>query len=75
MSGEHSGLYTTSLKALHEVSYVDVYRHCKKALLNMPSVDAVYINGGGWDAAPAIESLERDLKKAKSFWRWPPRCD
>lgn len=67
MSGEPSGLYTTSLRALDEVSYMDVYRHCKKALLNMPSVDAVYINGGGWDAAPAIESLERDLK-IKVVW-------
>ena len=36
--------------------------NCKRALLNMPSVDAVYINGDGWDAAPAIESLDRDLK-------------
>jgi maleate cis-trans isomerase len=24
-------------------------------------VDAIYINGGGWDAPPAIELLERDL--------------
>jgi len=67
MSGESSGLYTTSLRALDEVSYTDVYRHCKKALLKMPSVDAVYINGGGWDAAPAIEVLERDLK-IKVVW-------
>jgi maleate cis-trans isomerase len=28
----------------------------------MPPVDALYINGGGWDAAPAIDYLERDLK-------------
>jgi maleate cis-trans isomerase len=61
MSGEGSGLYTTSLRALDEVSYVDVYRHCKKALLKLPPVDGLYINGGGWDAAPAIEFLERDL--------------
>lgn len=67
LSGESAGLYTTSLKGLDEVSYVDVYRHCKKALLSMPSVDAVYINGGGWDAAPAIEFLERDLK-IKVVW-------
>jgi hypothetical protein len=30
-------------------------------------VDAVYINGGGWDAAPAIDYLERDLK-IKVVW-------
>jgi len=66
-TGESSGLYTTSLMALDEVSYMDVYRHCKKALLKMPSVEAVYINGGGWDASPAIDFLERDLK-IKVIW-------
>ena len=45
MTGESSGLYTTSLMALDEVSHMDVYRHCKRALANMPTVDAVYING------------------------------
>jgi maleate cis-trans isomerase len=67
VSGESSGLYTTSLRALDEVSSVEVYRHCKKALLDMVSVDAVYINGGGWDAAPAIEFIERDLN-TKVVW-------
>jgi maleate cis-trans isomerase len=67
MTGESSGLYTTSLMALDEVSHMDVYRHCKRALAKMPPVDAVYINGGGWDAAPAIEYLERDLK-IKVVW-------
>ena len=66
-SGESSGLYTTSLRALDEVSHFEVYRHCKKALRDMPPVDAVYINGGGWDAAPAIEFLERDLS-TKVVW-------
>ena len=67
MTGESSGLYTTSLLALDEVSHMDVYRHCKKALQKMPQVGAVYINGGGWDAAPAIDYLERDLK-IKVVW-------
>jgi maleate cis-trans isomerase len=67
MTGESSGLYTTSLLALDEVSHMDVYRHCKRALANLPPVDAVYINGGGWDAAPAIDYLERDLK-IKVVW-------
>ncbi len=65
--GGSSNLYTTSLRALDEVSYMDVYRHCKKGLLALPTVDAVYINGGGWDAAPAIELIERDLK-TKVVW-------
>jgi maleate cis-trans isomerase len=67
MTGESSGLYATSLMALDEVSHMDVYRHCKKALAKMAPVDALYINGGGWDAAPAIEYLERDLK-VKVVW-------
>ena len=67
VTGESTGLYTTSLRALDEVSHTDVYRHCRKALQNMRPVDAVYINGGGWDAAPAIEFLERDLK-IKVVW-------
>jgi len=66
-TGQSSGLYTTSLLELDEVSHMDVYRHCKKALTKMPAVEAIYINGGGWDAAPAIEYLERDLK-IKVVW-------
>jgi maleate cis-trans isomerase len=61
-TGESSGLYTTSLRALDEVSHMDVYRHCKRGLARMGPLDSLYINGGGWDAAPAIEYLERDLK-------------
>src|SRR5438132_6238056 len=63
MTGESSGLYTTSLLALDEVSHMDVYRHCKRALASRRAV----INGGGWDAAPAIDYLERDLK-IKVVW-------
>jgi maleate cis-trans isomerase len=66
-TGQSSGLYTTSLAALDEVSHMDVYRHCKKGLAQLPSAQAVYINGGGWDAAPAIDYLERDLK-VKVVW-------
>jgi maleate cis-trans isomerase len=66
-AGQSSELYTTSLMALDEVSHMDVYRHCKKGLSDLAPVDAIYINGGGWDAAPAIEFLERDLK-TKVVW-------
>jgi maleate cis-trans isomerase len=30
-------------------------------------MDAIYINGGGWDAFPVIELLERDLGR-KVVW-------
>ena len=67
-SGQGEGLYTTPLLALDEVSYMDVYRHCKRGLQRLGvSVDAIYINGGGWDAAPALEHLEQDLK-LKVVW-------
>jgi maleate cis-trans isomerase len=66
--GQKEDLYTTPLLALDEVSYMDVYRHCKHGVQQAgTSVDAVYINGGGWDAAPAVEMLERDLK-VKVVW-------
>lgn len=67
-SGQSEDLYTTPLLKLDEVSYMDVYRHCKRGLEKLgASVDAIYINGGGWDAAPAVELLERDLK-VKVVW-------
>jgi maleate cis-trans isomerase len=67
-SGKSEDLYTTPLMKLDEVSYMDVYRHCKRGLQRLgTSVDAIYINGGGWDAAPAVEMLERDLK-VKVVW-------
>ncbi|MFQ5802739.1 MAG: hypothetical protein ACE5JQ_07600 [Candidatus Methylomirabilales bacterium] len=67
-SGQVEHLYTTPLLALDEVSYMDVYRHCKRGLQQAAtSVDAIYINGGGWDAAPAVELLERDLR-VKVVW-------
>lgn len=67
-TGRGEGLYTTSLMALDDVSYMDVYRHCKRGLQQAGmSVDAIYINGGGWEAAPAVEMLERDLK-VKVVW-------
>jgi maleate cis-trans isomerase len=48
--------------ALDEVSYMQVYKYCKAGFQAMkPRVDAIFINGGGWDAPPAIEMLERDL--------------
>jgi arylmalonate decarboxylase len=67
-TGEAEGLYATPMMALDEVSYQDVYRHCKLGLQRAgASVDAVYINGGGWDAAPAVDLLERDLR-IKTVW-------
>ncbi len=66
--GQKEDLYTTPLLALDEVSYMDVYRHCKHGLERLgASADAIYINGGGWDAAPAVELLENDLK-VKVVW-------
>lgn len=67
-AGKGEDLYTTPLMTLDEVSYMDVYRHCKRGLQQLGTrVDAIYINGGGWDAAPAVELLEQDLK-VKVVW-------
>jgi maleate cis-trans isomerase len=60
--GTQEALYTTSLRALDEVSYMQVYQYCKAGFqATTQPVDAIYINGGGWDAPPAIDLLERDL--------------
>jgi maleate cis-trans isomerase len=62
VTGKEDALYTTSLMALDEVSYMQVYQYCKAGFQAItPKVDAIYINGGGWDAPPAIDMLERDL--------------
>ncbi len=55
-------LYTTSLRALDEVSFQQVYRYVKRGVVALKCpVDGIYINGGGWDAVPAIAPLETDL--------------
>ena len=55
-------LYTTPLMTLDTASYLDVYNHVRRELRELDEpVDAVYINGGGWDAARAVEPLEDDL--------------
>lgn len=62
-SGEPSEeLYSTPLLSLDAVSYQDVYAYCKDGLVATgEDVDAIYINGSGWEAAPALRYLERDL--------------
>jgi maleate cis-trans isomerase len=62
LSDEREALYTTPLRALDNASYTDVYRYCKAGVraLDAP-VDALYINGAGWDYVPAMDLLERDL--------------
>jgi maleate cis-trans isomerase len=67
-AGSKQALYATSLQALDEVSHVDVYRYCKRGFLGLKGrVDGIYINGGGWDALPAIAPLEADLRTKVVF--------
>lgn len=61
-SAETEDLYATPLMALDEVDSAQVYRHCRDGVFDLNAkIDALYINGGGWDAAPVIAYLERDL--------------
>jgi maleate cis-trans isomerase len=61
-AGKDEALYTTSLSALDEVSHAQVYSYCKRGFLKTAgAVDGIYINGGGWDALPAVNPLEADL--------------
>jgi maleate cis-trans isomerase len=59
---QQDGLYGMSRRALDDVSHIHVYRYCRSRCRKLDKpVDAIYINGGGWDSEPAIELLERDL--------------
>lgn len=60
--GGGSALYSTSLQGLDEVSWIQVYRYCRQGMRRLTgAVDGIYVNGGGWDALPAINPLETDL--------------
>lgn len=62
LSSQNEGLYSTPLMALDAASYDQVYQHCKKGMQQLDGkFDGLYINGGGWDAQPAIKYLEQDL--------------
>jgi maleate cis-trans isomerase len=62
LNGREEALYTTSLSALDEVGAAQVYRYCRDGFLKLADpVDGIYINGGGWEAVPAIAELETDL--------------
>jgi maleate cis-trans isomerase len=61
-AGAAEALYSTSLSALDAVSHHEVYQYCKEGFRRLGGrVDGIYINGGGWDAAPAVDYLEQDL--------------
>jgi maleate cis-trans isomerase len=63
LGGKEEGLYTTSLAALDDVGPEHVYRYCRGGFLKLAGgVDGIYINGGGWDAVPAVDELEKDLR-------------
>jgi maleate cis-trans isomerase len=60
--GAPEGLYSAPLPVLSQISAEAVYRHCRQGLRETnAAVDALYINGGAWDAASAVDPLERDL--------------
>jgi arylmalonate decarboxylase len=62
LDGPGEELYTTPLRALDDVSATQVYRYCRDGVRRLGApVDALYINGAGWDYVPAVDLLERDL--------------
>jgi maleate cis-trans isomerase len=61
--GPSSDAYATSLSSVDQLTSRDVYSLCRMALVGPAhNVDCLYIAGAGWDAAGAIEDLERDLR-------------
>lgn len=61
-AGAGEDLYAIKLADLDHVDFQEVYRYCKQGIKNLDKpVDAIYLNGAGWDVPPAIPYLERDL--------------
>lgn len=62
-TGSHAeDLYSTPLMGLDKFSFDDFYGHAKRLYRELDEgVDAIYINGSGWDAGPAVPYLEQDL--------------
>lgn len=61
-TGEGEGLFSTPMHAQGAISQEDVYNFCAEGVRRSGRrVDAIYINGAGWDVAPVIDKLEADL--------------
>ncbi len=62
LTGEHESLFSTPMAAQHEIQPGQVYSYCRDNFESLPiRPDCLYINGAGWNAAPVITNLERDL--------------
>lgn len=46
---------------ISRISWQEVYKTTKKAVLKHPRTEAIYIQGSGWGSLDMIEPLERDL--------------
>ena len=63
LSDRAEGLYTTSLADLNRVGSDEVVAYCTSiAAEHAGEFDALYINGAGWDAEPAVEAIESSLR-------------
>jgi maleate cis-trans isomerase len=49
------------MHAQKSITSDQVYKYCQTGVEANRPVDALYINGAGWDAAPVISRLEQDL--------------
>lgn len=59
---EDGGMQSAGHLTINDAGFEEVYRHCKRAFLEQADrPDGIYINGSGWDAAPAVAYLEHDL--------------
>jgi maleate cis-trans isomerase len=64
-TGEHESLFSTPMSAQHDIQPEQVYSYCRGGVETLGTrPDCLYINGAGWNAAPALTRLERDLATA-----------
>jgi maleate cis-trans isomerase len=62
LTGEGEGLFSTPMHAQATITSRQVYDYCYQGVQDgRDDVDALYINGAGWDVAAIITKLEQDL--------------
>jgi maleate cis-trans isomerase len=62
LTGQSEALFSTPMRIQASITSQQVYDYCYRRVRQHARVmDALYINGAGWDVAPTITKLEQDL--------------
>jgi maleate cis-trans isomerase len=62
LTGTGEGLFTTPMREQASITSQQVYDYCYRRVKEVAGgIEALYINGAGWNVAPTITRLEKDL--------------